>query len=97
MKLNPSVEMIDFQSKDKRDKYMQILSDLKKVGKGALPDHELVDELSKVTMEFFGLRINFIFTPSNFGPCIMLPSATKNNPLVFPEWIEMGRIAFSRH
>ena len=53
--------MIDFQAKDKRDKYMQILSDLKKVGKKALPDHELVDELSKVTMEFFGLKINFIF------------------------------------
>ena len=91
MKLNPSVEMIDFQSKDKRDKYMQILSDLKKVGKKALPDHELVDELSKVTMEFFGLKINFIFTPSYFGPCIMLPSDTKNNPLVFPEWVEMGQ------
>lgn len=90
MKLIPSIEMIDFQPKDKMERYKEILTELKKVSRKELPDHELVDELSKVTYEFFGLKINFMFTPSNFGPCIMLPQSVKNNPLTMPEYTDFG-------
>lgn len=90
MKLIPSIEMIDFQPKDKMERYKEILTELKKVSRKELPDHELVDELSKVTYEFFGLKINFMFTPSYFGPCIMLPQSVKNNPLTMPEYTDFG-------
>lgn len=83
MKLFPSIEMIDFQSKEKRQIYMDILKELKKENKGSIPDHPLIDKLAKVTMEIFGLKINFMFTSANFGPCIRLPEFVKNNPLSF--------------
>ena len=73
MKLIPSIEMIDFQPKDKMERYKEILTELKKVSRKELPDHELVDELSKVTYEFFGLKITF--------PVSLIKSRFDFNPL----------------